>query len=205
MRRAVALDRNDATRVGLLGRVPVAGIREVEAPIRPEGQVVRAVEFLAVRFGDEDLDLARRAGLLDRGRPAFGCHPDADARRLGRTNATVAAEHTGIRATADMSIGAGIASVRISDADRARIDVGVDDPAVVELVRAFGMPKALGADDQRLLHCRCSLAIVVSSQASLYSADRPSLLIPVTERTRAVRQRCCIEFTGIDRFEAVLA
>src|SRR3954454_6918289 len=147
MRRAVALDRNDATRMGLFGRVPVAGIREVEAPIRREGQVVWAVEFFAVRFGDEDLDLARWAGLLDRGRPVFACHPGSDVRCLGRIHTTVAAEHTGIRAAADMGILAGIASAWVPDADRARVCVGVDDPAVVELVRAFRMPKVLGADD----------------------------------------------------------
>src|SRR5215211_2689471 len=96
-RLAILLDDDDAAgvRLGVWG--PVAGIGEIESAIRPEGEVVGAVELHPVGIRDQDLDFALVAGLLDRGRAMDRRDPAADIRSLGGVDAAVSAEHTGVR------------------------------------------------------------------------------------------------------------
>src|SRR5215211_5493900 len=95
-RLAILLDDDDAAGMRLGVRGPVARIGEIESAIRPEGEVVGAIELHPVGIRDQDLDLARGAGLLNRGRAMDRRDPAPDIRSLGGVDATVSAEHAGV-------------------------------------------------------------------------------------------------------------
>ena len=131
---------------------PIARIGEIKAPVRPERQIVGPVELHAVGFGDQDFDFAAGAGLLDRRRTVDGRGPSSNIGSLRGIDATVASEHAGVWSTADIGVGACLPGLRVPHPDRARVGVGVDDPAVVEFVWTLGVPEAARTDSDWLLH-----------------------------------------------------
>ena len=103
-----AVFRNDDYASGMrlgVGR-PISRIGEIEAPVRSKRQIVGPVELHAIGFGDQDLDFATGAGLLDRRRTVDGRGPSSNIGSLRGIDATVASEHAGVWSATDIGVGA---------------------------------------------------------------------------------------------------
>src|SRR5205807_5972035 len=94
---AVGQQPVDVAGVGILGIVG-PGIREDQAAVGREDEVVRAVELDALDLGDQHLGLAALANPLDRGIDHLGGAPGADgAAILADIKRAIGAQHAGVR------------------------------------------------------------------------------------------------------------
>ncbi len=161
------------------------GIREDEAAVGCEDEVVRAIELDALDLGDQHLGLAALAHPLDRGIDHLGGAPRADgAAVLADIERAIGAQHAGVRRAG----GVGVAARRTVGADHGQLHaIAVDEHQrpVGQHGRTLG-PAEPGRDLLRrsrlgLAHqgrARCSAAPEVRTAAS----ERPS--------RRPPRQRC---------------